>query len=110
MRFLSRVFRARVGPDLGSASVIQPILTAVGVFTFLAGALYLPTLAPTRVEMIIILLLLAAVALLCTAVGQLAVVVERLEKQPADAAEPAPGSGSREAMPSPTTPATRGDL
>jgi hypothetical protein len=48
------------------------------VIVFFAGILYLPSLGPTRVEMILALLLLAAVALLCTAVGQLAVVIERL--------------------------------
>jgi hypothetical protein len=56
-------------------------MTIVGVFTFLAGALYLPSLAPTRVEMIIVLLLLAAVALLCTAVGQLTAILERLNRR-----------------------------
>ena len=82
MGFLSRLFRARVGPDLSSASVIQPALAVVGVVTFLAGALYLPVLAPTRVEMIMILLLLASVALLCTAVGQLAAgVAHELRKR-----------------------------
>ena len=81
MTKLRRLFLSRVGPDLLGAAVIQPILTVVGVFTFFAGVLYLPSLAPTRMEMILALLLLAAVALLCTAVGQLAVVVERLEKR-----------------------------
>ena len=79
MTRLRRMFLARIGPDIFSAKVISPILTAVGVFTFLAGALYLPSLAPSRIELIMCLLLLAAVALLCTAVAQLAVVVERLE-------------------------------
>jgi hypothetical protein len=78
MAFLRRLLTARVGPELCAASVIQPVMTIVGVFTFLAGALYLPTLGPTRVEMIMLLLLLAAVALLCAAVGQLAAVLERL--------------------------------
>ena len=80
MTRLRRLFFSRVGPDISSAAVIQPVLTAVGVFTFLAGALYLPSLGPTRIEMILALLLLAAVALLCTAVGQLTVIVERLER------------------------------
>jgi len=79
MTRLRRLFLARIGPDIFSAKVISPALTAVGVFTFLAGALYLPSLAPTRVELIQCLLLLATVALLCTAVGQLAVVIDRLE-------------------------------
>jgi len=45
-----------------------------------------------------ILLLLAAVALLCTAVGQLAAISERLERRPDKAADqpaPAPDSTSR---------------
>ena len=81
MAFLRRLFLTRVGPDLTGAAVIQPVMTGVGVFTFLAGVLYLPSLGPTRVEMIMILLLLAAVALLCHAVGQLAVIVERLDRR-----------------------------
>jgi len=79
MTALRRLLTARVGPDLSGAAVLQPTLTAVGVFTFLAGALYLPSLGPTRVEMILALLLLATVALLCTAVGQLTAVLERLD-------------------------------
>ena len=81
MAMLRRLFLARVGPDLSGAAVVQPVLTAVGVFTFLAGALYLPSLGPTQIEMILGLLLLAAVALLCTAVGQLAVVIEKLDRR-----------------------------
>src|SRR3989442_1322611 len=81
MTLLRRLFFGRVGPNLFGASVIQPTMTAVGVFTFLAGTLYLPSLGPSRVEMILVLLLLATVALLCTAVGQLAVVIERLDRQ-----------------------------
>jgi hypothetical protein len=81
MTLLRRLFTARVGPDLGSAAVIQPVMTSVGVITFLAGALYLPSLGPTRVEMIVMLLLLAAVALLCTSVGQLTAIQERLGRQ-----------------------------
>lgn len=76
MTAIRRLFNSRVGPDLFGAAVLQPTLTAVGVFTFLAGALYLPSLGPTRVELILGLLLLAAVALLCTAVGQLAAIQE----------------------------------
>jgi uncharacterized membrane protein YhaH (DUF805 family) len=81
MAILRRLLTARIGPDVTAAAVIQPVMTIVGVFTFLAGALYLPSLGPTRVEMIVVLLLLAAVALLCTAVGQLAVVIERLDRR-----------------------------
>ena len=81
MAVLRRLLTARYGPNLGSAAVIQPVLTSVGVFTFLGGALYLPVLGPSRVEMIVLLLLLATVALLCTAVGQLVAVLERLESR-----------------------------
>ena len=77
----------------------------MGVFTFLAGALYLPTLGTSRVEMIIILLLLAAVALLCTAVGQLTVVIERLERRPAKVS--APNSSPQVELSSSTPPASR---
>jgi len=80
MTLLRRLFLTRMGPNIFGASVIQAILTIVGVFTFLAGAMYLPSLGPTRVEMILALLLLAVLALLCTAVGQLAVVIERLDR------------------------------
>lgn len=80
MTLLRRLFFTRFGPSLFGARVVQPVLTGVGVFTFLAGAIYLPSLGPTRVEGIMCLLLLATVALGCTAVGQLAAVLERLER------------------------------
>jgi hypothetical protein len=83
MNLLRRLFLTRVGPDLLGASFLAPVFTCVGVFTFFAGVLYLPTLAPTRVEMILALLLLAGVALMCHAVGQLAVIVERLDPRAA---------------------------
>ena len=75
MKFLRRF----VHIPLFGAAVMQWLFTSIGVFTFLAGVFYLPTLSPTRVEMILALLLLATVALLCHAVGQLAVVIERLK-------------------------------
>jgi hypothetical protein len=81
MTFMRRLFLTRFGPNLCGASTIQTVLTAVGVFTFLAGVFYLPSLEPTRVEMILVLLLLALLALLCTAVGQLAVLVEQLNSR-----------------------------
>jgi hypothetical protein len=77
MTFLRRLFCVR----LFGESVVPGVLTAVGVFTFLAGVLYLPYLGPTRVEMILALLLLAAVAMLCHLVGQLAAVLERLDRR-----------------------------
>jgi hypothetical protein len=79
MTLLRRILIARFGSEISVAAVIQAVMVAVGMFTFFAGVLYMPSLAPNRVEMIMILLLLTAVALLCTAVGQLAVVAERLE-------------------------------
>ena len=88
MKFWRRLFFTRMGPSLFGASVIQPVLTAVGVFTFFAGVLYLPSLGPTRVEMILALLLLAIVALLCHAVGQLAFVIEHLQESANKSAEP----------------------
>jgi hypothetical protein len=81
MTFLRRLFFTPVRPDVMRASIIQVVLTSVGVFTFLAGVLYMPALAPSRLEMIFLLLLLGILALLCTAVGQLAVVIERLERR-----------------------------
>ncbi|HZZ80053.1 MAG TPA: hypothetical protein VFE62_16185 [Gemmataceae bacterium] len=74
MRVLRRLFLTR----LFGESVVPGVLTAVGVFTFLAGVFYLPSLNPTRMEMMLALLLLAIFAMLCHAVGQLAVLIERL--------------------------------
>lgn len=65
------------------AYLVRGVLTGVGVFTFLAGVLILPALAPTRVELFILLLLLGVFALASAAVGQLAVVVYLLEKRAA---------------------------
>jgi hypothetical protein len=81
MTLLRRLFFGRIGPDVSSAAIIQPIMTAIGVFTFIAGVLYLPTLAPSRVEMIGLLLLLALFAMMSHAVGQIAVIVERLNRR-----------------------------
>ena len=79
MNRLRRVFLTPFGPDLFRAAVVQAVFTAVGVFTFLAGVLYLPSLGPTRVEGVLGLLLLAVFGLLCATFGQLAVVAERLK-------------------------------
>jgi hypothetical protein len=81
MRLLRRMFLGRIGPDLFRASVVQPVLTGIGVFTFLAGVLYLPSLGPSRVEGIICLLLLAVLALLCASRGQLVAVAEHFNKR-----------------------------
>jgi hypothetical protein len=74
------VLRRVLLTHLFGESVIQAVLTAVGVFTFLAGILYLPSLGPTRMEAFIFMLLLAVFALLCATFGQLAVVAERLDR------------------------------
>jgi hypothetical protein len=79
MTLLRRLLSSRVATNPFRASVIQPLLTAIGVFTFLAGVLYLPSLDPTRIELILALLLFGVFALLCTAVGQLAAAIERLD-------------------------------
>ena len=72
-------------------SVVQAVLTAVGVFTFIAGILYLPALGPTRMEAFIFMLLLAVFAVGCATLGQLAVLAERLEGRSGKSAEsPAP--------------------
>lgn len=76
-----RLLTARIESKYSSASVLQAVLTTVGVITFVAGVLYLPTLGPSRVEAILAYLLLATVTLGCTAVGQLGVVIEKLEKK-----------------------------
>jgi hypothetical protein len=87
MKLLRRLFVTRIVPTEFEASLIQVVLTIVGVFVFLAGVLYLPSLNPTRLQMILALLLLAAVALLCTAVGQLTVALERLGRRPGNSNE-----------------------
>lgn len=91
MPALRRLFTTRIGPELFGAGMTRAVFTVVGVGTFLAGALYLPTLGPTRVELVLALLLLAVFAVLCAAFGQLAVIAERLEGRappPAPAAPP----------------------
>jgi amino acid permease len=60
-------------------SVIPAVFTAIGVFTFVAGILYLPSLAPTRIESFLFMLLLAVFAVLCATFAQLVVVAKRLE-------------------------------
>ncbi|MBX9579809.1 MAG: hypothetical protein K2X87_05825 [Gemmataceae bacterium] len=85
MSALRRVFVTPVGPELFGAATVRAVFTTTGVCTFLLGTLYLPTLGPTRVELILALLLLAVFAVLCAAFGQLAVLVERLENRDATA-------------------------
>lgn len=89
---LRRLFLGRRRPGRHSAAILQLVMTGVGVFTFLAGVFYLPTVAPTRVETLSLLLLLAAVALLCHAVGQLAAILERLDRRADSSGDPVPGS------------------
>jgi hypothetical protein len=79
MSRLRRLFVTPVGPELFGAGTARAVLTAVGVVTFVLGALYLPSLEPTRMEALLALLLLGVFALLCATLGQLAVLVERLE-------------------------------
>ena len=86
MSALRRLLAKPVGPELFGAAVVRAVMTVIGVGTFLAGALYLPTLGPTRVEMILALLLLAVFAVGCATFGQLVVLVERLERREKDAA------------------------
>jgi hypothetical protein len=81
MRSISKLLRTQLIGKTTGAKILQAALTAVGVFTFIAGTLYLPSLSPTRIEAIIVLLLLGIMALACTAVGQLAVIVESLRRR-----------------------------
>jgi hypothetical protein len=76
---LGRLFASRIVTSLFGGSVVRPLLTAIGLFTFLAGGFYLLTLEPTRMQLIMGILLLAVFALLCTAVGQLATAIDRLD-------------------------------
>lgn len=80
------LFATTVLPARSEPHLIRGVLTCVGVFTFLFGVLGMPFLAPTRVESIILLLLLAAVALLCATLGQAVVIAAHLESR----AEPVP--------------------
>lgn len=76
MNRLRRLFST----PLLSESIVTPVLTGIGVFTFLAGIFYLPSLGPTRMESFLFMLLLAIFALLCATLGQLLVVAQRLEQ------------------------------
>jgi hypothetical protein len=86
MSAIWRLFTRPVVSRSFGASALQGVLTSVGVFTFLAGAFYLPSLGPTRIEAIFALLLLGIFALMCTAVGQLTVILERLTAREKSAA------------------------
>ncbi len=70
-----------VRPGLTPAAVVSRVMTAAGVFTFVAGTLYLPSLNPTQIEAIVVLLLLGILAVSCAAFGQLAILVERIAQQ-----------------------------
>ena len=61
--------------------LIRNVLTGVGVFTFLFGVFGLQFLAPTRVEMILALLLLATFAVASAALGHLVVIADLLERR-----------------------------
>ena len=64
--------------------LIRAVLTGVGVFTFLFGTFGLQYLAPTRVEMILALLLLGVFAMTAAGLGQLVVIADRLERRPGE--------------------------
>jgi hypothetical protein len=68
-------------PERSVPQVIRGVLTGVGVFTFLVGVFGLQYLAPTRVEMILALLLLATFAVASAALGQLVVIADLLERR-----------------------------
>lgn len=97
MSRLRRLFTAPVGSELFGAGTIRAVFTTIGVGTFLAGALYLPTLQPTRVELVLalLLLLLAVFAVICATFGRLAVLVERLETRAGVAGSATPARGDR---------------
>ena len=72
---------ATVVPERSVPQVIRGALTGVGVFTFLFGVLGLQFLAPTRVEMVLVLLLLATFAVASAALGQVVVIAALIERR-----------------------------
>lgn len=81
MSRLRALLATAVVPDRSVPHVIRGVLTGVGVFTFLFGVLGLQVLAPTRVEMVLALLLLATFAVASAGLGQLVVVADLLERR-----------------------------
>ncbi|MBN9520437.1 hypothetical protein J0H58_18230 [bacterium] len=89
MSRLRALFATQVIADRTTPYLIRSVLTGVGVFTSLFGTLGLQYLAPTRVEMILALLLLATFAVASAALGQLVVIADLLERPHAEVvAEP----------------------
>ncbi|MFO0800779.1 MAG: hypothetical protein U0804_25210 [Gemmataceae bacterium] len=81
---MSRVralFAATVVPARSTPHLIRGVLTGVGVFTFLFGVFGLQFLTPTRVEMVLALLLLATFAVASAALGQLVVIADHLDRR-----------------------------
>jgi hypothetical protein len=81
MSRLRSLLTTAVIPDRSAPHLIRGMLTGVGVFTFLFGVFGLPYLAPTRVEMVVALLLLATFAVASAALGQLVVIADLLERR-----------------------------
>ncbi len=86
---LRALFATEVMADRTVPCLIRSVLTSVGVVTFLFGTFGLQYLGPTRVEMILALLLLATFAVASAALGQLVVIADLLERPHEEAvAEP----------------------
>lgn len=81
MSRLRALFATEVVADRTTPYLIRSVLTGVGVFTFLFGTIGLQFLAPTRVEMILTLLLLATFAVASAALGHLVVIADLLERR-----------------------------
>jgi hypothetical protein len=88
---LRRLFTTPLVAEHTTPQLIRAVLTGVGVFTFLFGTFGLQYLGPTRVEMILALLLLGVFAMASAGLGHLVVIADLLERQtePRAAAEPA---------------------
>ncbi len=78
--------------DRSTPYLVRAVLSCVGVFTFLFGTFGLQYLRPTRVEMILALLLLATFAVASAALGQLVVIADLLERQAELRGERGPGA------------------
>ena len=83
MSRLRRLFTTPVVPEQSGPQLIRAVLTGVGVFTFLFGTFGLQYLGPTRVEMILALLLLGVFAMASAGLGHLVVIADLLERQAA---------------------------
>jgi hypothetical protein len=78
MSRLRALLATPVFADATTPYLIRGVLTGIGVFTFLFGVFGLQFLAPTRVEMILALLLLGIFAMTAAGLGQLVVIADRL--------------------------------